>query len=225
MNQGVTTQPAIQPLPLKWKGRYSLCLRKKQGGTAGAPEVPGNVQAQAISQNQINISWNAALNAANYLIYRSADGTDFFEIANTTATSYNNTGLTDNTKYYYQVVASNSYGYTAESAVVSATTFDVSLFCSADGGSWVSSQNTCYFSGTSCKAGWSPNGSYSTTQSSDCKINYSQGYCQTTGCTTGSHSRSNISAETCSYYGFNGIGDCSWTFCYASYTEIGCKKN
>ena len=198
---------------------------KKQGGTASAPGVPGNIQAQVISQSQINLSWNAASDATNYLIYRGVNETNLSEIGGTAAISYSNTGLTDNTTYYYQVVASNSYGYTAESAIVSAKTKDYSSACGADGGDWVASQKTCYFSGTSCRAGWSPNESYSTTQASECKINYSQGYCQTTGCATGSHSRSNIGAETCSYYGFDGIGNCSWTFCYASYTEIGCKKN
>ena len=197
-----------------------LVSTKKQGVTAGAPGVPSNVKAQAVSQSQINLSWNAAQGATSYLIHRGVDETNLSEIGNTTATSYNNTGLTDNTAYYYQVVASNDYGYTAESAVASATTFDVSLFCSADGGSWVSSQNTCYFSGTSCKAGWSPNGSYSTTQSSYCR--YVGAYCDATNCTTGSHSRSNIGAETCIY----GTGsECAGSICYASYTEIGCKKN
>ena len=108
--------------PFKVERAIQLVSTKKQGGTAGAPDVPVNVQAEAISESQINLSWDAASGAANYLIYRGTDENNLSETSNTTATSYNDTGLTDNTAYYYQVVASNSYGYTAESAVASATT-------------------------------------------------------------------------------------------------------
>ena len=196
---------------------------KTQGGTAGAPGGPSNVQAEVVSESQINLSWDAASGATNYLIYRGIDETNLSEIDDTAATSYSDTGLTDNTTYYYQVVASNSYGYTAGSAVVSETTKDYSLSCSADGGNWVASQNTCYFSGTSCKSGWSPNQSYSTTQSSYCP---GSGNCNTTSCSTSFHNRSNSGVESCIYWGAdNGGSFCYQKTCQANITEIGCKKN
>src|SRR3989344_4377062 len=102
--------------PFKVERAIQLVSTKKEGGTAGAPGVPSNVQAKVVSESQINLSWNAASNATNYLIYRGIDETNLSEIGGTAAISYSNTGLTDNTTYYYQVVASNSYGYTAESA-------------------------------------------------------------------------------------------------------------
>ena len=201
----------------------TACVHEKQGGTAGAPDAPVNVQAEAISESQINLSWDAASGAANYLIYRGTDENNLSETSNTTATSYSDTGLTDNTAYYYQVVASNSYGYTAESEVASATTQSYSSACASDGGSWVSSQNTCYFSGTSCHAGWSSNQSYSTTQSSYCKV-YNSCDASTDSCTTGSHNRANVGIESCGYKYLNSY-NCQDATCYAIETETGCKKN
>jgi len=198
-----------------------LISTKKQGGTAGAPGVPGNVQAEVVSESQINISWDAASDATNYLIYRGIDETNLSEIGDTAATSYSDTGLTDNTTYYYQVVASNSYGYTTGSSVVSETTQDASSSCAADGGSWNSSQLICYFTGTSCQSGWSPNQSYSTTQVSTCSSNVTD--CNNTRCTTGSHTRLNAGVETCQYV--ENVVGCNFAYCYATKIEIGCKKN
>ena len=207
--------------PFKVERAIQLVSTKKEGGTAGAPGVPGNVQAQVVSDSQINLSWDAALNATNYSIYRGIDATNLSEIGNTAATSYSDTGLTDNTTYYYKIVASNNYGYTAESAIVSGTTQDASSSCAADGGSWNSSQLVCYFTGASCPVGWSSNQNYSTTQVSTCAINSMS--CNNTRCTTGSHTRLNAGVETCQYV-YDIVG-CYSTDCYATKIETGCKKN
>ena len=99
-------------------------------------------------------------------------------------------------------------------------------FALADGGSWVSSQNTCYFSGTSCKAGLVAQRELFNDPIFQLQDKLFSGLLPNNRLYYWvPHSRSNISAETCSYYGFDGIGICDWTFCYASYTEIGCKKN
>jgi len=55
-------------------------------------------------------------------VERSPDGTTFTQIANPAGTSYSDTGLTATTTYYYRVRASNSFGDSAPSSVVSATT-------------------------------------------------------------------------------------------------------
>jgi chitodextrinase len=86
-----------------------------------APTVPANVLATAISTSQINLSWTASsdnVGVTGYKIYRN--GT---QIANTTATSYSNTGLTASTSYTYAVSAYDTAGnVSGQSASVSTTT-------------------------------------------------------------------------------------------------------
>ena len=68
-----------------------------------APTVPTKPNATAVSSSQIDLSWTASTDAvgvAGYRIYRS--GT---LIANTSSTSYQNTGLASNTTYSYRVSA------------------------------------------------------------------------------------------------------------------------
>ena len=74
--------------------------------------------------------------------------------------------------------------------------------CATGGGAWVSGPDICYFSGSSCPAGWSQSASYSSTIA---KLCYTPGIvCSSTvgaiwPCTTGSHSRSNTGIESCSW--------------------------
>ena len=86
-----------------------------------------------------------------------------------------------------------------------------STVCSDAGGDWQDSQDICYFSGTSCASGWSPNANYSSTNSNSCYGEYG------TDCVTGQHYRQSIPVENCETWdGYNWIG------CSASVNEIGC---
>jgi len=108
----------------------------------------------------------------------------------------------------------------------------MSTQCANIGGSWVSSQNTCYFSGTSCPSGWSPNASYSSTSSNSCSGVANDSACPASQCASGSHLRSNAGIERCGYSS-NTYRYARWTcgntgttlYCSATQIEIGCAKN
>jgi hypothetical protein len=89
-------------------------------GTAAAI-TPGGVVAVS-GDGQVQLSWNASENAANYNVKRSSSLSGIYnDIAtNLTALGYTNTGLTDGMIYYYAVSAVNAAGESANSAVVSA---------------------------------------------------------------------------------------------------------
>ncbi len=73
-----------------------------------APTTPTNLSATAVSPSQINLSWTAStdnVGVAGYHIYRNS-----VEIANITATSYQNTGLAPSTSYTYAISAYDAAG-------------------------------------------------------------------------------------------------------------------
>ena len=92
------------------------------GGTP--PPVPTGLTPTVISSNQINLSWNASTGATSYNVKRATvSGGPYTTIATgVTGTSYNNTGLTPATTYYYVVSAVNANGESANSSQVSGTT-------------------------------------------------------------------------------------------------------
>lgn len=97
--------------------------------TANAPGAPDNLTATALSSSQIYLDWDSVSNATSYYVYRATSSTGTYsKIATVTATYYTNTGLNDNTTYYYKIQAHNSYGTSAYSAKDYATTeYTVSL--------------------------------------------------------------------------------------------------
>ncbi|MFN3316012.1 MAG: fibronectin type III domain-containing protein, partial [Raineya sp.] len=96
-------------------------------GIVAPPTAPTTLTATAVSQTQINLSWtDNANNETAYKVERSPNGTDsWVEIAGSLAANTNtfeNTGLTANTTYFYRVRASNAGGDSPYSNVASATT-------------------------------------------------------------------------------------------------------
>ncbi len=80
------------------------------GGTT-VPTAPTNLSASAVSSDQINLSWSAATGAASYTIYKSTSSSNGFTGAGATAaTSFEMTGLSADTTYYFNVTATNSAG-------------------------------------------------------------------------------------------------------------------
>ncbi len=89
--------------------------------------APSGLSASAVSISQINLTWtdNDGGAATAYDIDRSTNSTTgFAQIATvgTGATAYTNTGLSEGTKYYYEILAANSVTTSAFSAVTGATT-------------------------------------------------------------------------------------------------------
>ena len=95
--------------------------------SAGSPPAaPSGLTATAASISQINLSWtDNSANESNFIVARSStSGGPYTDIATLAAntTSYSNTGLAENTTYYYVVRASNASGSSANSNQASATT-------------------------------------------------------------------------------------------------------
>ena len=88
------------------------------------PPVPKNLTANP-ADTQITLSWDASNSAEEYRVYRAStpNGT-LTRIAGSTtitATSYTDTGLTNDTEYRYTVRAFNSIGESTDSNEVTAT--------------------------------------------------------------------------------------------------------
>ncbi|MEK7641701.1 MAG: hypothetical protein AAB365_01780 [Patescibacteria group bacterium] len=120
------------PLSL-YANSFNLTLTFCNGldcGDVTAPSTPTNLEAEAVSTSQINLSWDAsidpgfpALGILGYKIYRNGGGT---EVATTTGLSYSDTGLADGTLYTYTVSAfDGAYNESAQSSSVSTTTLSV----------------------------------------------------------------------------------------------------
>lgn len=76
--------------------------------TFGALGAPTGVQAQAISEDRITVSWTTVANATKYYVYRSLSaGGPFTNIGTTLApgTSFLDVNLTPSTTYWYRVSA------------------------------------------------------------------------------------------------------------------------
>ena len=90
------------------------------------PAAPSGLTATAISTTQINLSWtDNASNETGFKIERKTGaGGTYAQIGTVGAnlTTYNDTGLTDGTTYFYRVRATNAVGDSAYSSETSATT-------------------------------------------------------------------------------------------------------
>jgi large repetitive protein len=88
--------------------------------------TPTGLVATAVSSSQINLTWtDNSLAESGYRIEQSAvDNSNYQEIGVTgpNATSYNATGLSEGTKYYYRIRAYNTIATSAYSSEKNATT-------------------------------------------------------------------------------------------------------
>ncbi len=92
--------------------------------------VPSGLSAVAVSDSQIDLSWNALDNVTGYNVKRSTtSGGPYTTIATgVTATSYSDTGLAVNTMYYYVVSALDAEGESANSSEAGALTVTEGLW-------------------------------------------------------------------------------------------------
>ena len=104
----------------------------------GVPSAPTSLTATAGS-GQVSLNWTASPGASSYNIYRgtSSGGESSTAVATgVTGTSYNNTGLTNGTKYYYKITASNgsgTSGYSSEASATPAAVTGTSYYVSTSG--------------------------------------------------------------------------------------------
>jgi len=82
--------------------------------------IPTGLTTMPGSSTSITLSWNAVTGATEYYIYRSTEDSNYSKLdtGSLTTTSYTNTGITENTTYYYKVSAYNSNGESSHSAAV-----------------------------------------------------------------------------------------------------------
>lgn len=87
------------------------------------PSTPTNLQAQAASASQINLSWSAATDNVAVVGYRVYRNNGSNPIVTVSSTSFGDSGLTASTMYSYTVTAIDAAGnQSPQSASVSATT-------------------------------------------------------------------------------------------------------
>jgi hypothetical protein len=96
-----------------------------QPGISVAPAAPTNLAGSAASSTQVNLSWTSAAGASSYSIERSANGSTGWTQVGTSpsgTTTYQDTGLTAGTIYYYRMRAVAGNMDSAYSNTVSVTT-------------------------------------------------------------------------------------------------------
>ena len=94
------------------------------GNPSGGTTIPSSpVGLSAVAGNaQVALTWNASSGATLYTLQRSiTTGGPYTNVSSQSGTSFTDSGLTNGTKYFYVVAASNSAGQSANSAEVSAT--------------------------------------------------------------------------------------------------------
>lgn len=75
------------------------------------PSLPASTKATSSSYNSINTSWNAVTGATGYEVYNSESNDGLYTLlSDTAAKSYNHTGLTTNSTYYYKIRAYRMVG-------------------------------------------------------------------------------------------------------------------
>ncbi|WP_439557742.1 fibronectin type III domain-containing protein [Dyadobacter sp.] len=92
------------------------------------PSAPDSLAGTVISQTQINLNWvDLSGNETGFQVERSTNGTAFTKIADlpANAVSYQNTGLTAGTLYYYRIRAVNAVGASPYSSVISLRTLNI----------------------------------------------------------------------------------------------------
>jgi fibronectin type 3 domain-containing protein len=90
-----------------------------------APKAPGGgLSAKAISSSQINLAWSNVSGETGFKIQRSPDNVQWAQVGTTGANvlTFQDTGLTPVTTYYYRVLATNTGGDSPPSSVTRATT-------------------------------------------------------------------------------------------------------
>jgi hypothetical protein len=109
-----------------WRSALSDADIATAGSELVRPPPPANPAAVAASSSAIDVSWDDVAGETGYVVERSPDGvgswTDVSGNLAAGTVTYQDTGLTASTQYFYRVYAFNADGDGDPSAVVNATT-------------------------------------------------------------------------------------------------------
>jgi hypothetical protein len=107
-------------LGIQQNGSFSFFLNSMALSASAPPAAPSGLSATTASSSQINLAWTDNSNdETGFKIERKTGaGGTYSEIGTVgpNVSSYNNTGLSSNTQYFYRVRATNSSGDSAYSA-------------------------------------------------------------------------------------------------------------
>jgi len=118
--KGTPTSPSFTITGLTANTKYHIAVSAKNASGEGAKATPitattllaaptGLAALPISASNTIQLSWNTLTGADSYKVYRSTSETGTYtSIGTTSGTSYNDTGLTVSTDYYYKVSALTS---------------------------------------------------------------------------------------------------------------------
>ncbi len=96
-------------------------LVSRYGGTGSTPGIPANVIATPGSRH-VALTWDAVATATSYNVKRSTvSGSGYSTVGSPATNSYDDTGLTNGTPYYYIITAVNGFGESGNSSEATAT--------------------------------------------------------------------------------------------------------
>ncbi|MCF6411538.1 immunoglobulin-like domain-containing protein [Pseudalkalibacillus salsuginis] len=94
--------------------RATFKLKEFEETDETAPTAPTNVEATAVSESGVELSWEASednVGVTGYTVYRDGE-----KVGTTTSTTFQDTGLTDATTYEYTVTAVDAAGNISEAS-------------------------------------------------------------------------------------------------------------
>ncbi len=196
---GTTYYYVVQAVNSCGTSSNSNCANAVRSSVPSQPSAPTYTN---VSCTTLTVNWSAVSGATNYDLYRrtGACGTGSIIASNLTNTTYNDSGLTQNTQYSYYVVAKNSCGNSPDGLCSSITTTGAP---SAPTG--LSATGTC----TSIDLSWNASTgatSYNIlrTTNSNCSTDLSQ----IGTSTTTNYSDTTAQAGTTYYYVVQGVNSC-----------------
>ncbi|ADL50908.1 glycosyl hydrolase family 18 protein [Clostridium cellulovorans] len=104
----------------------SFVSAKPARKTGTPPTAPTSLTYSGVTTSEATLTWQGVSGATGYSIYRATpNDSNYTLLTKVTTTSFKNTALTANTKYWYFVRAYNAYGTSPDSTHINLTTAQI----------------------------------------------------------------------------------------------------